>query len=443
MNAILEKHPTVKTVRGRPALPAVSEPLEAAWLRELCLSCGADDAGFVSLPRAELDDQREEILRLFPPARTAISLVCRMNRENVRNPARSAANVEFHHTTDRTSEVARQIVRALEARGIRAFYPAPGFPMEVDRQKIWLVSHKPIAVAAGLGRMGIHRNVIHPQFGNFILLGTVLMEAEITEESRPLDFNPCLECKLCVAACPVGAIGADGHFNFTACYTHNYREFLGGFGDWVENVVESRNRADYRSRVTRGETSSVWQSLSFGANYKAAYCMAVCPAGEDVITPFLQNRKNFVSEVVRPLQEKAEPVYVVKGSDAEAHVRKRFPHKQPRWVHNGLAPQSIAGFLGSLALGFQREQSAGLRATFHFIFTGEEPAQGTVVIRDKTIRVEPGLQGTADLQVQADARTWIRFLNRETNIVWALLRRKVRLRGSPRLLLAFGKCFPS
>ncbi len=25
--------------------------------------------------------------------------------------------------------------------------------------------------------------------------------------------------------------------NFSACYTHNYREFMGGFTDWVENVV--------------------------------------------------------------------------------------------------------------------------------------------------------------------------------------------------------------
>ena len=35
--------------------------------------------------------------------------------------------------------------------------------------------------------MGIHRNVIHPKFGNFILLGTLLMEAEVTEYSQPLD----------------------------------------------------------------------------------------------------------------------------------------------------------------------------------------------------------------------------------------------------------------
>src|SRR5258708_29057147 len=196
--------------------------------------------------------------------------------------------------------------------------------------------------------MGIHRNVIHPKFGSFILLGTVLVGADITEDSEPVDYNPCLECKLCVAACPVGAIGADGHFNFSACYTHNYREFMGGFADWVENVVESRDALDYRSRVSESETSSIWQSLGFGPNYKAAYCMAVCPAGDDVIGPFLGDRKGFLDGVLNPLQEKQETLYVVPGSDAETYATKRFPHKRIKAVGNGLRPRSIRSFLGSM-----------------------------------------------------------------------------------------------
>jgi len=59
-----------------------------------------------------------------------------------------------------------------------------------------------------------------------------------------------------------------------------------------------------------------WQSLSFGANYKAAYCLAVCPAGEDVISPFKLDQKGFVSEIVKPLQKKEEAIYVVSRSDA-------------------------------------------------------------------------------------------------------------------------------
>jgi ferredoxin len=440
----LDTHPTVVDHRRKDPRSARGV-VDSAWLRRLCMEAGADDVGFVSITRSELDDQRAEIVSLFPWTKGLISIVCRMNREPIRSPARSVANLEFHHSGDRTNEIARRIVAALEAEGIRAANPSMGFPMEMDRfpGKTWVVSHKPIAEAAGLGRMGIHRNVIHPQFGNFILLGTILMEAEVSEEDSRIDYNPCLECKLCVAACPVGAIAPDGHFDFSACYTHNYREFMGGFTDWVEGIAESRNRHDYRKQFSASETASMWQSLGFGPNYKAAYCMAVCPAGSDVIGPFLDDRKTFLHEVVNPLQQKEETLFVVPGSDAEHYAAKRFPHKRAIHVGNTLKPASISTFLLRLPHLFQRHRAEGLAATYHFTFTGEEPTLATVVIRDQIIRVEQGHTGTPDLSVRADSRTWIGFLKKERSLIWALIRRKIVLKGSPRLLLSFGRCFPS
>jgi ferredoxin len=321
-----------------------------------------------------------------------------------------------------------------------------GFPMEADRwmtERIWVVSHKPVAVAAGLGHMGIHRNVIHPRFGNFILLGTILVGAEISEYSRQLDYNPCLECKLCVAACPVGAIGADGAFNFSSCYTHNYREFMGGFADWVETIADSRDGKDYRRRVKDSESVSVWQSLGFGPNYKAAYCMAVCPAGEDVIGPYLASKKDFADDVLRPLQAKREPVYVVRGSDAETHVQKRYPHKTVRQVRSSLRPRSIASLLSGMELSFQPRAAGKLDVTYHFVFAGNESAEATVTIRAGKVTVEKGLLGKSNLKVIADSETWLGFLAGERNLLWALLTRRVRLHGNPKWLLALKRCFPS
>ena len=183
--AHLAEHPTVKEFQARltaahPAAPP--RVLDRDWLRQSCLAAGADDVGFVEIDRPEIADQKGDILWLLPKTKALISLVVRMNRENIRTPARSVANLEFHHTTDETNEIARKIVADLERIGVRAVNRgAVGFPMEADRwgAKMWTVSHKPVAVAAGLGRMGIHRNVIHPKFGNFVLLGTVLLDATV------------------------------------------------------------------------------------------------------------------------------------------------------------------------------------------------------------------------------------------------------------------------
>lgn len=431
-------HPRLETGRSTTQFDAVS-------LRQLALDCGADDAGLVQIGDSALEDQRRDILQFYPKTKTLLAIVCRMNREPIRNPSRSVANLEFHHTGEAVNEVCRAIVTKLERQGIPAINPPMGFPMECDRwpEKMWLVSHKPVAVAAGLGMMGIHRNVIHPKFGSFVLLGTILIGAEASSYGKPIDYNPCVSCKLCVAACPVGAISPDGQFDLAACYTHNYREFMGGFGDWVEHVADSKNGLDLRKKVSRQETVSTWQSLAFGPNYKAAYCLAVCPAGEDVIGPFQADRKGFLNDLVKPLQEKSETIYVVPKSDAEAHVKKRFPHKAIQQVRGSLLPRTIAGFLSGMPHTFQRGQSEGLNAVYHFTFTGKEPGTATVVIRDKTIQVREGHDGTPDFRLTADSETWLGFLAKERNLAWALLRRKIRIKGSPRLLISFGKCFPS
>ncbi|TPV92766.1 MAG: 4Fe-4S ferredoxin [Myxococcales bacterium FL481] len=439
----LQDHPTVTQIRRRP--PEVAPRLDAAALRQACLAAGADDVGFVSVDRPELEVDRNDIRLAMPTARTLVAFVKRMNPDSIRAPFRSIANLEFHHAGDETNEVARRIVDVLRQQGGRALNPAMGFPMEMDRfpAKIWVISHKRVAEAAGLGKMGIHRNIIHPRFGNFILLGTVVTDLELPVESQPIDYNPCLECKLCVAACPVGAIKADGAFDFSACYTHNYREFMGGFTDWVDKIADARSRHQYRASVDDTESASMWQSLSFGANYKAAYCMAVCPAGEDLISPFLENRRDFVQDVVRPLQQQEERVYVVPGSDAQAHVERRFPHKTVRRVGNGLRPRSIEGFAAGLPLIFQPAQSEGIAARYHFLFRGDETAELTIDIRDQQLTVQRGLVGNADVIIAADSATWLGFLGGSKSLIWAVLSRRIRIRGRIPLIRDFARCFPS
>ncbi len=156
--------------------------------------------------------------------------------------------------------------------------------------------------------------------------------------------------------------------------------------------------------------------------------MAVCPAGEDVLGPYLQDKPNFIEEHLRVLQKKVETIYVVDRSDAQEHVEKRFPHKKISKV-SGIRPTSIRGFLSGMKIIFQSGQAKGIDAVYHFIFTGTEPCQATVTIRQQRLEVQAGLQGAADCTITADSDTWLGFLRKEKSLIWALILRRIKVRA--------------
>ncbi|MBI4828405.1 MAG: SCP2 sterol-binding domain-containing protein [Nitrospinae bacterium] len=419
--------------------------LDAKALRRLALDLGADDAGFVEIERPALADQLEDIRTALPGARALIALVFRIIPAGVQSPWRAAAQREFHAASDQASETTRRMLMALHDAGTRAVAESWGFPMEASGRwpgKMWFISHKPVAVEAGLGLMGTNRMILHPRFGGFVYFTTIAVSRPVSGYGRPIEKNPCDQCKLCHAVCPTGAIGKEGRFDFLSCITHNYRYKLGGFSSWVENVVESRGAADYRRRVSDQETVTMWQSLSHGSLSMCDYCVAVCPAGEANLPFYHHDKGAYVREVVQPLQERRETVYAVPGSDAEAYAAARFPHKQVKRVSPGIRPASVASFIWAMPLTFQPGRAAGLDAVYHLIFTGDEHHRVTVTIRNQTLETRPGLEGEPDLIMTADSATWLAFLAKEKSIAAALLTLKIRIKGDPRLLAAFGRCFP-
>lgn len=440
----LEEHPTVQRYRAREGSEAAVEPLDAERLKALAIECGADDVGLVELGRPDLAEEKAAALGVFPAARTYLSLVCRLNPDNVRAIARGASDLEFHTGMEAVNAASHRLSINLRGMGVRVMNPPAGFPMELGNwpEQMWTLSHKLVAIQAGLGKLGHHRLLVHGRFGAFVVLGTMLLDREVSAVDQPLDFDPCLECKLCVAACPVGAIGKDGQFQFANCMTHNYRDRLAGFVDWAETLADSRGALDYRRRVGDAATVSMWQSLTCGVCNKSSYCMAVCPAGDDVVGQYVDDKAGFLRDVLKPLQGREETVYVLPGSDAEAHVRKRFPHKQVKRIGAGLRPRSIANFIEALPLTFQRGVAGDLDCTFHLIFSGDEEREATVVIRSGELRVDDGLVGEANVVVRADSRTWLQFLGKERGIVGALLTGKIRVKGPTARMKDFARCFP-
>ena len=181
-----ENHQTVNGLKEKKnSISGQDQPavLDAQMLKQLALDCGADDVGLVEIDRPELDDQRDEILARYPWTKTLLSFVHRIDREPIRSTVRSTSNLEFHNREKKVNDISGKIAERLEKQGIRACRQSMIFPMEMARfpSRVWAIGHKSLAVAAGLGHLGIHQNIIHQIFGNFILMGTVVVGAEATE----------------------------------------------------------------------------------------------------------------------------------------------------------------------------------------------------------------------------------------------------------------------
>jgi heterodisulfide reductase subunit C len=88
---------------------------------------------------------------------------------------------------------------------------------------------------------------------------------------------------------------------------------------------------EYHSHFDDRETALMWQSLMFRMGYRCSYCMAVCPAGEEVKPIYLEKKKEHVEKVLKPLRDRQERVYVLAGSKAESKARQNH-HKEVRIV---------------------------------------------------------------------------------------------------------------
>jgi hypothetical protein len=220
---------------------------------------------------------------------------------------------------------------------------------------------------------------------------------------------------------------------------HNYHDLFGGFQEWVEEMVASGDVKTYRSKFTDGETATKWQSITYGHFYRCSYCMAVCPAGSEPLKTYESDKKLHVQNVVRPLREKREPLYVIKGTAAEDKALKNA-NKFIRYVKNKIRPSSVETFLAGIPLLFNPKKAEDLDLTLHFVFSGNEEIQSTVSISGGAVDVKDGLNGKADLRVNANSETWVGILNEEVSPIKSLLTGKLRLKGNPSNLGKFKNC---
>lgn len=327
------QHPDVvwfKEKQEQGDVPLDKKVLDSVWLKQMFRDAGIDDVGCVEVSRPELAGEHAAIQTYLSSTQTLVSLVGRVQRPNAVSSARSLYNLEQRRCSEQVDQAARSVVAMLAHKQIRAVYLPLAFPMEFESGL--RVSHKTVAVAAGMGAMGLSRLLLHPDFGSCILITTVLLDCAVTAYDRPLTVNPCIDCKLCVAACPTGTIRTDGVFKGELCGAHNYRFRTRGFLHWVATLVGVKSVAEYRDVYSDVETLKLWQGLTYEAGNLCGHCVAVCPAGRETIGHYIRDPKRYVRDVVAPLRQRQEQVYAFPGSDSDGYAERHFPRKTTRLI---------------------------------------------------------------------------------------------------------------
>jgi epoxyqueuosine reductase len=169
------------------------------------------------------------------------------------------------------------------------------------------------AARAGLGFYGKNTMLITRRHGSWVVLGTLVTDVEV-EAGRPLELD-CGSCRLCIDACPTGALDEPGTLDSTRCLSY-----------WTQSpeTIPEAYREELGTQV-----------------YGCDICQDVCPWNRGI-----EKRR---AGAVSP--ERAEPTVSLRdwletpGEELRARYdRLYFPRNDPRYLRrNALVAAGNSG----------------------------------------------------------------------------------------------------
>jgi epoxyqueuosine reductase len=170
------------------------------------------------------------------------------------------------------------------------------------------------AVRAGVAFYGKNTMAITRRFGSWVVLGTLVTTAEI-ERTPPLELD-CGSCRLCIDACPTGALDEPGVVDATKCLSY-----------WTQAPAPIPEA--YRTELG---------DMVYGCDI----CQDVCPWNRGI-----EKRRRR-----RPASDDATPVVTLRdwlerdGRELVTEFRRLYvPRNDPRWLRRNalVAAGNVAG----------------------------------------------------------------------------------------------------
>ncbi len=160
------------------------------------------------------EEKREDISLILSGVKSVISLAYMydtpfLHDESLPKISRYAwGKTDYHKVLKSKLEIICNKIKSICGDAETKYYVDDGPVME----KVW-------AVKSGIGWLGKHGNVINEERGSFFFLCEILINKELNYDN-PVD-NLCESCKICIDACPTGAIYDDYKVDSNLCISYH------------------------------------------------------------------------------------------------------------------------------------------------------------------------------------------------------------------------------
>jgi len=208
INNIITSHGFIASGISEPAKLSPEENYFRRWLRD------GKNAGMKWLNNTA--EKRTNPYLVMPDVKSVISLAYLYDTPfnhpsdaNIPKISRYAwGSVDYHKLIKKKLKSICWEIEELKA-GIKTIYYVDDGPV---MDKVW-------AVKSGIGWMGKHTNVINPDFGSFFFLSEILLNIELLTDN-PID-DLCGTCRICMDACPTGAISGEYSLDSNLCISYH------------------------------------------------------------------------------------------------------------------------------------------------------------------------------------------------------------------------------
>ncbi|MFC1919533.1 4Fe-4S double cluster binding domain-containing protein [Chloroflexota bacterium] len=229
-----------------------------------------------------LPENRASLDQILPGHRSVVCILVPHCQAALASHDLSVKQSDTAFTYEEVTRTGHLLARYLESEGHPSVSVPAYLPLDMSDDKLGMVGAIDWRRAAGLSGLAVRGEsglAVNPRYGPRMRIGGVLTTAELKPD-KPLDSSPCEGCRLCVKACPAGALKGEGQIDRRLCGENLFASGLRAFTRLLVAVATAESKEKAKEVVYSQRAREVWQALETGSYYSCWACQNACPVGQ-------------------------------------------------------------------------------------------------------------------------------------------------------------------